>query len=124
MNNETFTELLTQMVPRGKALVSGMLAAASSCVAKLCLQSDSWIPTTVGKLCRESYYFHNDSLNISLTLGACDKLAILSQVISMVLVLFLNGLMMSNFLDGLEESGSISATALSTAANFSFSVSM
>jgi hypothetical protein len=112
------------MVPRGKALVSGMLAAASSCVAKLCLKSDSWIPTTVGKLCREIYYFQNDSLNTSLTLVACDKLAILSQVMSMVLVIFLNGLMMSKFLDGLEESGSISATALSTAANFSFSVSV
>lgn len=109
------------MVPTGKALVSGMLAAASSCVAKLCLQSDSWIPTTLGKLCRERYSFHRNSLNISL--GACDQLVILSQIISMILVILLNGLMMSRFLDGLAESGSISATALSTAANFFFSVS-
>ena len=34
-----------------------------------------------------------------------------------------NALMISSFLDGMNESGSVVGTALSTAANFSFSVS-
>jgi len=108
-----------------QAFLSGIFAATSSCVAKLALDPKSRIPTVVCALfmdaSREQLGDAGDSAAGRI---ACDMMSlVLSRGASFLVVILLNGMMMSKFLDGIEESGSIAATALSTAANFTFSVS-
>ena len=50
-------------------------------------------------------------------------MALLSRCLCLLLMIGLNAGMMSYFLDGMNESGSVAGTSLSTAANFSCSVS-
>mmetsp|Transcript_6281 Transcript_6281/g.9203 ORF Transcript_6281/g.9203 Transcript_6281/m.9203 type:complete len:144 (-) Transcript_6281:899-1330(-) len=108
-----------------QAFLSGTIGSVSSCTAKLCLHPKAWIPTSICQLC---LYFVSKtgplpSTEADQVVQICEIVSLLSRGASMLLVIVLNGLMLSRFLDGIEESGSVSATALSTAANFSFSVS-
>ena len=104
-----------------QAFLSGTIGSVSSCTAKLCLHPKAWIPTSMCQLCL--YFASKTSPLPNQVVQICEIVSLLSRGASMLLVIVLNGLMMSRFLDGIEESGSVSATALSTAANFSFSVS-
>ena len=53
----------------------------------------------------------------------CTIIAFASRGICLLLMIGVNAVMISSFLDGMNESGSVAGTSLSTAANFSCSVS-
>ena len=97
------------------AILSGALGATASLIAKLALSPDSPIPNYVQSTCLD--YVSDDSANI------CPIMALLSRGACLLLMIGLNAGMMSYFLDGMNESGSVAGTSLSTAANFSCSVS-
>ena len=54
----------------------------------------------------------------------CTIIAFASRGICLLLMIGVNAVMISSFLDGMNESGSVAGTSLSTAANFSCSVSI
>jgi len=54
----------------------------------------------------------------------CPAISIIPRIAGLILMILMNAFMMSAFLDGMGESGSVVASALSTAANFSVSVSI
>ncbi|KAL7490361.1 hypothetical protein ACHAWX_000243 [Stephanocyclus meneghinianus] len=98
-----------------KAILSGALGASASLIAKLALSPDSPVPSSVHSSCRTLF----ESVAVSL----CPALSFASRVICLLLMIGLNAIMISSFLDGMNESGSVVGSALSTAANFSCSVS-
>jgi hypothetical protein len=97
------------------AILSGSLGATASLIAKLALSPNSPVPTFVHSTCTHLFV---DSSSL------CDAFALLSRGLCLLLMIGLNAGMISYFLDGMNESGSVVGTALSTAANFSFSVSL
>ncbi|KAL7485892.1 hypothetical protein ACHAW6_011582 [Cyclotella cf. meneghiniana] len=96
-----------------KAILSGALGASASLIAKLALSPDSPVPSSVHSSCRTLF----ESVAISL----CPALSLASRVFFLLLMIGLNAIMISSFLDGMNESGSVVGSALSTAANFSCS---
>eukprot|EP00804_Cyclotella_cryptica_P020251 CCRYP_015879-RA/>CCRYP_015879-RA protein AED:0.06 eAED:0.06 QI:1674/1/0.6/1/0.25/0/5/138/139 len=96
-----------------KAILSGALGASASLIAKLALSPDSPVPSSVNSICRNLF----ESVEFAL----CPALALVSRLICLLLMIGLNAVMISSFLDGMNASGSVVGTALSTAANFSCS---
>jgi drug/metabolite transporter (DMT)-like permease len=76
------------------ALLSGTLGAVASCLGKFAMDTDAFPKDTMGYL---------------------------SRAICFLLMLGCNAGMLGSFLSGMEESGSVAGTSLSTAANFSVS---
>lgn len=103
------------------AILSGALGATASLIAKLALSPDSPIPTYVQSSCHQLLSF-NVEISI-MDVHACTIIAFASRGICLLLMIGVNAVMISSFLDGMNESGSVAGTSLSTAANFSCSVS-
>ena len=97
------------------AILSGSLGATASLIAKLALSPDSPIPTSVESICHQ---FLTDAADT-----VCPLIALTSRGLCLLAMILLNVVMISSFLDGMNESGSVAGTSLATAANFSFSVS-
>lgn len=97
-----------------RAIASGTLGATASMCAKLGLSSSSDSP--ISKHTYELCVMHvssDDSL--------CNAVTLLVRGVCLLSMVAVNALMMSSFLEGMQESGSVSASALSTASNFSVS---
>ena len=92
---------------------SGLLGATASCTGKLSLDPKSFIPTSTQLICEQ--WGRSDK--------TCSIISFFSRVISFFVMLMINATMMNVFLDGMNESESVLASALSTGANFSMSVS-
>mmetsp|Transcript_1827 Transcript_1827/g.2714 ORF Transcript_1827/g.2714 Transcript_1827/m.2714 type:complete len:140 (-) Transcript_1827:548-967(-) len=97
-----------------RAMISGTLGATASMFAKLGLSSSSDSP--ISKLTYELCIQH-----ISAEDSFCNIITLFVRALCLLLMVAVNALMMSSFLEGMQESGSVSASALSTAANFSVS---
>jgi drug/metabolite transporter (DMT)-like permease len=98
------------------ALSSGVLGATASCCAKFALDPDSPVFQTAHDLiCTQ---FGTDVV-IAEHHRACYWIAfVVGRGFCLVCMIFCNGYMLGTFLRGMEESGSVAGTALSTAANF------
>ncbi len=88
------------------AAVSGLAAATAAVLAKVSLSSDSPLHTSLSLCCTSSF-------NLSSTL--CSHVVRGASVASFVL---LNCLMVSSFVAGLKDKGSVAGTATSFAVNF------
>ena len=96
-----------------RAIVSGALGATASCIAKLALAPESPVPSTVHAIC---------IANAGIDLKLCTFITLLARGVCFLCMIGVNASMIYLFVDGMSESGSVVGTALSTAANFSFSV--
>jgi hypothetical protein len=99
-----------------QAIVSGALGATASCIAKLALAPDSPVPSTVHAMCITNLNAANMDMKL------CTFIALLARGVCFTCMMGVNASMIYLFVDGMSESGSVVGTALSTAANFSFSV--
>jgi hypothetical protein len=104
-----------------RAILSGALGATASFIAKLALSPDSPVPLAVHSMCIGESVRVNDSPSSSTLL--CSSMSLLARGLCLLCTIGTNALMIGSFLDGMNESGSVVGTALSTAANFSCSVS-
>ena len=123
-----------------RAIISGALGASASLIAKLALAPDSPVPSAVNSFCKNSLL--RESIPISavddglqdndcsvgsliwmIQPSVCPSLALATRGLCLLCMIGLNAWMISSFLDGMNESGSVVGTSLSTAANFSCSVS-
>jgi len=89
---------------RGAALISGTLGATASCFGKFSFDPNSSVALRVHG------WFQGEYLPIAgeyVVRGIC-----------LVLMILCNAAMLGSFLSGMEESGSVAGTALSSAANF------
>ena len=102
------------------AILSGALGATASLIAKLALSPDSPIPTFIQSSCHQLLSYNVEIMDIHV----CTIIAFASRGICLLLMIGVNAVMISSFLDGMNESGSVAGTSLSTAANFSCSVSI
>lgn len=100
--------------------MSGVLGATASFVAKLALAPESPIPSAVDSYCRNSLMLQLGGPENHL-LWMCPAITLVTRGVCLLCMVLLNALMLSSFLDGMNESGSVVGTALSTAANFSSS---
>lgn len=93
------------------SLVSGVLGAVASCLAKFALSPESPLRR-----------FHDICVNAEATAGGGDTVCLVAEwiprLICLVCMIVMNALMMGAFLEGMEESGSVAGTGLATAANF------
>ena len=110
-----------------RAIISGALGATASFIAKLALSPESPIPSTVDTFCIDAITkFQNnagDDLLCDFT-WICPYVSLITRGLCLLCMIGVNALMISSFLDGMDESGSVVGTSLSTAANFSCSVSV
>jgi drug/metabolite transporter (DMT)-like permease len=97
------------------ALTSGFLGATASCWAKFALDPDSQVFRTTRDLVCASF----DTDAVVANDHDCYWIAFgVSRGFCLVCMIFCNGYMLGTFLQGMEESGSVAGTALSTASNF------
>ena len=104
-----------------RAIISGALGATASSIGKLALSPESPVSSTFHSYCHiilNRYYHHENDIG-----WICPYVSLGTRVVCFLCMIGVNLLMVSSFLDGMNESGSVVGTALSTAANFSFSVS-
>jgi drug/metabolite transporter (DMT)-like permease len=110
---------MTRSSVRGLALISGFLGAAASCFAKFAfepdLQSVQWIRSScpVGA----SLVFRWNETELSL----CTVAELVPRGLFLLAMIACNATMLGTFLEGMQESGSVAGTALSSAANFAAS---
>jgi drug/metabolite transporter (DMT)-like permease len=108
---------------RGLALISGFLGAAASCFAKFAfepdLQSVQWIRSScpVAFLQEASLFFRWNETELSL----CTVAILFPRGLFLLAMIACNATMLGTFLEGMQESGSVAGTALSSAANFAAS---
>lgn len=104
-----------------RAIISGALGATASSIGKLALSPESPVPSTVHSYCHIILNrYHDNEAGIE---WICPYVSLGTRGVCFLCMIGVNLLMVSSFLDGMNESGSVVGTALSTAANFSFSVS-
>ena len=107
-----------------RAILSGALGATASFIAKLALAPDSPVPSAAHAVCIASNTpLRADDDGDSPPSRLCASVSLLARGVCLPCMIGVNALMISSFLDGMNESGSVVGTALSTAANFSCSVS-
>jgi multidrug transporter EmrE-like cation transporter len=94
-----------------RAVMSGLLGASASCVAKLALAPDSMLPQRANDMCQGWILMSDHSYCWVVSEVVVRGLCLVTMVV-------LNAIMMSSFLDGLQDSGTVVATSLSSAANF------
>lgn len=97
------------------ALSSGFLGATASCCAKFALDPES-------RLFHSAHDIICSNVDIDVVVAnqrSCFWIAfVLSRGFCLVIMILCNGYMLGTFLKGMEESGSVAGTALSTASNF------
>ena len=106
-----------------RAIISGALGATASSIGKLALSPESPVPSTFHSYCHFilNRYYQHETNDIE---WICPYVSQGTRVVCFLCMIGVNLLMVSSFLDGMNESGSVVGTSLSTGANFSFSVSM
>jgi len=104
-----------------RAVLSGTLGATASFVAKLALAPDSPVPSAVHAYCITKLNMFDDDDDVLAWMWVCPSVSLVTRGICLLCMIGVNAIMFSSFLDGMEESGSVVGTALSTAANFSCS---
>lgn len=92
------------------AVLSGILGASASCLAKFALAPES--PVVLWT--RDACFVHQRDTDSKI----CDIVAWAPRGLCLLLMILLNILMVGTFLEGMEESGSVAGTGLATAANF------
>ncbi|KAL3811376.1 hypothetical protein ACHAXA_011340 [Cyclostephanos tholiformis] len=109
-----------------RAILSGALGATASFIAKLALSPDSPVPIAVHSVCiagnNAIRTAGEDDYGDSSSSPLCSSASLLARGLCLLSMIGINALMIGSFLDGMNESGSVVGTALSTAANFSCSV--
>jgi len=115
-------KFLHSMSIHKRSIMSGVLGATASFVAKLALAPESPVPSAVDSFCRDSLMLQLGSPENHIP-WLCPAITLVTRGVCLLCMVMLNVLMLSSFLDGMNESGSVVGTALSTAANFSSSVS-
>lgn len=102
-----------------RAVLSGALGATASLVGKLALASDSPAVFAVQShsFCASHSVRPNDGMA-----WVCPLASLATRGLCLLCMIGINALMIGSFLDGMNESGSVVGTSLSTAANFSCSV--
>ena len=103
------------------AILSGALGATASFIAKLALSPDSPVPSAIYSFCIANIQ-HQEDDDTGLS-WVCPAASLATRGICLLCMIGVNAIMISSFLDGMNESGSVVGTALSTAANFTGSVS-
>jgi drug/metabolite transporter (DMT)-like permease len=116
-------ETMTRSSVRGLALISGFLGAAASCFAKFAfepdLQSVQWIRSSC-----PVHFLQEASLVIrwnETELSLCSVAELVPRGLFLLAMIACNATMLGTFLEGMQESGSVAGTALSSAANFAAS---
>ena len=107
----------TTMSINKRAILSGVLGATASFIGKLALSPDSPIPAALHTICMDTINSNNNDI-------ICPYVSLITRGLCFLCMMGTNSLMISIFLDGMGESGSVVGTSLSTAANFSCSVSL
>jgi len=108
-----------------RAILSGLLGATASSIGKLALAPDSPVPSAVATFCIANININPEADDDSDSLAwICPAASLATRGLCLLCMIGVNAVMLSSFLDGMNESGSVVGTALSTAANFSFSVSV
>jgi drug/metabolite transporter (DMT)-like permease len=90
------------------ALLSGAFGATASCLAKFAFSSDTFVTAWTRDQC----------LAMGVADDSCSLLVYAIRALCFVGTLTLNVFMVGSFLEGMEESGSVAGTAMSSAANF------
>lgn len=101
-----------------RAIVAGAFGAGASCFAKLSFDSNSNLALAIRKMC----YSKIESVDESNIYNICEASSLLSRGLTLLLMVSCNVLMVGTFVEGMTESGSTIATALSTGSNFVLSV--
>lgn len=102
-----------------RAMLSGFFSGSASCVAKYALDPSSPIPNWLQQHCLSASdaVVADGSINYT-----CLGVSLIPRIIFLLMMLGLNLLMVASFMQGMSESGTVIATALSTGTNFSVSV--
>jgi drug/metabolite transporter (DMT)-like permease len=107
------------------ALFSGFFGATASCLAKFAFDPNSVLAGSAQHvICNMSSFVVNNTPPIITTSSVVDVkycywvAFILSRGSCLLCMILCNGYMLGTFLKGMEESGSVAGTALSTASNF------
>ena len=100
-----------------RAIMAGCMAGLASCVTKLALAPNATIPMWCRNWCFDYYYDSTENTDV-----ICWIAEWIPRGLLFLCTILLNLMMVATFLDGMKECGSMVATALSTAANFSISV--
>ena len=100
-----------------RAIVAGAFGAGASCFAKLSFDSNSNLALAIRKIC-----FSKMSVDESNIYNICEASSLLTRGLTLLLMVSCNVLMVGTFVEGMTESGSTIATALSTGSNFVLSV--
>eukprot|EP00551_Chaetoceros_affinis_P011162 CAMPEP_0203670696 /NCGR_PEP_ID=MMETSP0090-20130426/6690_1 /ASSEMBLY_ACC=CAM_ASM_001088 /TAXON_ID=426623 /ORGANISM="Chaetoceros affinis, Strain CCMP159" /LENGTH=127 /DNA_ID=CAMNT_0050535607 /DNA_START=62 /DNA_END=442 /DNA_ORIENTATION=+ len=103
-----------------KAMLSGFFAGSASCVAKYALDPSSPIPNWAQEQClnhaNDAAVAADGSINYT-----CLGVSLIPRAIFLLIMVGFNLLMVASFMQGMSESGTVIATALSTGTNFSVS---
>ena len=107
-----------------RALISGGLGATASFIGKIALSPESPVPSTIHSRCQVMLNRYYSDKTFTDGIGwICTSVSLGTRGVCFLCMIGVNLLMVSSFLDGMNESGSVVGTSLSTAANFTFSVS-
>ena len=110
------TQISNNSTIKKRAIISGFLGASASAFGKLGLSAyliDSGVTSWLARTCSQTNLMNE---------AWCDQVCNTAvRGICVIFMVFINAMMMGSFLEGLEESGSVAAVALSTASNFSVS---
>ena len=111
-----------------RAIASGALGATASFIGKLALSPNSPVPSAIHSICIASWGTnlnpndHTDANSYLSPSWLCPIISLAARGICLLCMIGVNAIMISSFVEGMNESGSVVGTALSTAANFSCSV--
>lgn len=100
-----------------RAIVAGAFGAGASCFAKLSFDSNSNLALGMKNMCCSKM-----SVDESNIYNICEASSLLTRGLTLLLMVSCNVLMVGTFVEGMTESGSTIATALSTGSNFVLSV--
>lgn len=99
------------------SIISGVMGATASCLAKFALAPES----PVRLWGREQCDRHIGSFLIVYELEVCSIFEWIPRGLCLGLMIAMNVVMVGAFLEGMEESGSVAGTGLTSAANFAAS---
>ena len=116
----------TMSAIKRRAVVSGLLGASASCIGKIALDPESLVQSKARGIC--NLFVSADATRIISVIGAsiqsglaCKAVEVCIRGLCLLLMILTNAVMMTTFLDGINESGTVAGTALANAANFTLS---
>ena len=116
----------TMSAIKRRAVLSGLLGASASCIGKIALDPESLVQSKARGIC--SRFVSADATRTIFVIGtsiqsvhACKAVEVCIRGLCLLLMILTNAVMMTTFLDGMNESGTVAGTALANAANFTLS---